>query len=167
MVCLKSVVVSVILFVGCSSSQEQSSGATRAYTAWCEYSIERDAVQNSNVDECVRELRSQGVSVPDSPEKLRQYIVLEQLIIRSCDRQKGVYESLEQCKSAVTSSLSQALSDEVSSTDFLVSLAMSSGALTDSPNGCRSTWNIGGKTYNDPWGLDYKNDSNDCYGDGR
>jgi len=167
MFCVRFFVVSAILFVGCGRSEEQSSGATRAYTAWCEYSIERDAVRNASVDECVRDIRSRGVSVPDSPEKLRQYIVLEQLISRSCDRQSGVYESLEQCKSAVTSSLSQALSDEVSSTDFLVSFAMSSGALTDSPNGCGSTWNISGKTYNDPWGLDYKNDSNDCYGDGR
>jgi hypothetical protein len=42
-------------------------------------------------------------------------------------------------------------------------------ALTGIPqdDSSRAAWIIDGVPYNDPWGLDYKNDSEDTFGDGR
>lgn len=163
-----SVLVAILMFsvFGCVNTSNSSRSEQRAFEAWCEYVIEADSTSGT-VSQCADELRTRGAWVPESPAQLREYIVLDQLIFRVCERDADQYESIEQCRSSVKTTLAQSLDDGNPSLDLLISVGMATGALSEMPGGCGSTWRINGQIYNDPWGVDFKNDSSDCYGDGR
>lgn len=155
-----------LLVVSCSETRSFAGAERNAYEAWCNYVIERDSLTRTATD-CALELWNEGTDVPASPELLRQYIILEEGVFRYCDQHTAEYSSIDTCRVEAPLILYADLVGETSSEMLLQSLGFAVGMESlDLPMKGR-TWLINGQLFNDPWGMDYKNDPDDVYGDGR
>lgn len=168
-------------FSGSGGKTESLADYRSMYETWCAYNIEAGAVSNT-LTGCVNGTWKAGQDGTfekplhkqfESIAAMNQYIRGESAIRLYCKIMKDSPTEYEQL-------LGVTRIGELSYEDCkqqILQLGMLNKVLESVPMDALSipswryepgvTYRIGGKVYNDPYGLDYKNGPSDIYGDGR
>ena len=151
------------------------------YTGWCAYKIEVGDIDNS-VEGCATEMWDAGENGEMSEplhksfatiDKMNEFIALEVSLRLYCELMKDSPTEYEQLLGITR--IGELTYEDCA--DQLVEMNLISNILQSVPYDLsRSqdwryepgvTYRIDGDVYNDPFGLDYKNDASDVFGDGR
>lgn len=176
--CLLGTVVSLSLFTGCGRDRPEFGTVSHLYETWCSYLIESDQT-NDNLIDCVVDQwnNDQSDSEPlyqtfKTLAGLNRYIAAEATLISLCEQYKDrptPYEQMIGVTRIGSLSTEECIWQftEMGRLDEALDDVILQYAVADFTPQRRGGYVINGQIYNDPYGLDFRNDEKDFYGDGR
>jgi hypothetical protein len=181
-----AVSIAALLFAGCgggddglSSLRATAAGGSDAKSSepvinietWCDF-LDATVALYISIESCLidEDIRKSMPTTQERVDDLSRYYLVRLNVVNMCYlRLGGAYErdssKVRSCTKSELENLKWALlMEKYGVNDFLELFGALDGVNPAKRDG---GYLIDGDIYNDPWGLDYRNDSSDVYGDGR